>query len=282
MNDLSLLIQGTLVLSAPLILAAIGGFFSERSGVINIALEGKMLISTVTVWLVAISSGNAAVGVAAGVGAAILMSLLHWLLTQKFKVDPIVSGMALNAIAFGSANFLDKKFTDPGQSGFPKIPSYLFWGFALILPILVWLYVRSTRGGLRLLAVGSDPDKARQMGVFPQRIRAMSLLMTGVCCGLAGALIVSNAGSYTDNMTAGRGFIALAALIIGGWRPLPALAACIVFGMFQQMQIQLQGTKLLGIEFPRELWLCLPYIATIIALAGLLGKNRTPAGLGKP
>jgi simple sugar transport system permease protein len=282
MGDLQLLLQGTLVLAAPLILAAIGGFFSERSGVINIALEGKMLIATVTVWLVAIASGNAVIGVAAGVGAATLFSLLHWLLTQKFKVDPIVSGMAINAIAFGGANFLDKKFTNPDQSGFPKLPTYLYWGFALVLPFVVWVYVRRTRGGLRLLAVGSDPDKARQMGVFPHRIRWASLVATGVCCGLAGALIVTNVGSYTDNMTAGRGFIALAALIIGGWRPLPVLVACIGFGMFQQLQIQLQGSNLFGLDIPRELWLCLPYVVTIVALAGLLGKNRTPSGLGKP
>lgn len=282
MGEFQLLLNGTLVLAAPLIFAAIGGFFSERSGVINIALEGKMLISAVTVYLVAIATGSAVVGVAGGVAAAVLLSLLHWLLTQKFKIDPIVSGMAINALAFGAANFLDKKFTNPNQSGFPKLPTFLFWGFALLLPFIVWLYVQRTRGGLRLLAVGSDPDKARQMGVFPHRIRCVSLLATGVCCGLAGALIVTNAGSYTDNMTAGRGFIALAALIIGGWRPLPSLIACIAFGMFQQLQIQLQGTKLLGLELPRELWLCLPYVVTIVALAGLLGKNRTPSGLGKP
>lgn len=282
MNDLTLLLQGTLVLSAPLVLAAMGGFFSERSGVINIALEGKMLIATITVFLVSIASGSAFVGAAAGIGAAVLLSLLHWLLTQKYKTDPIVSGMAINAIAFGAANFLDKRFTDPSQSGFPKLPSAVYWGFALVLPILAWLYATRTRGGLRLLAVGSDPDKARQMGVFPQRIRFACLLATGVFCGIAGALIVSNAGSYTDNMTAGRGFIALAALIIGGWRPLPAFAACLAFGLFQQLQIQLQGTAVFGVELPRELWLSLPYLATLIALAGLLGKNRTPAGLGKP
>lgn len=282
MNDLRLLLEGTVILGTPLILAAIGGYFSERSGVINIALEGKMLIATITVWLVTIATGQPVVGVAAGIGASVLFSMFHWLLTQRYSLDPIVSGMAINAIAFGAANFLDKRFTDPDQAGFPKLPLMAFWVFALVLPFLVWLYVRHTRGGLRLLAVGSDPDKARQMGVFPQRTRLMALVATGALCGLAGALIVSNAGSYVDNMTAGRGFIALAALILGGWRPLPTLVACIAFGFFYQLQIQLQGTQVLGISAPRELWLCLPYIATLVALAGLLGRNRTPAGLGKP
>lgn len=282
MTELRLLIEGTIILGAPLILAAIGGYFSERSGVINIGLEGKMLIATIVVWLVTIASGSPVVGVAAGIGASVLFSIFHWVLTQRYSIDPIVSGMAINAIAFGAANFLDKKFTNPDQATFPKLPLEFFWGFALILPVLVWWYVRKTKGGLRMLAVGSDPDKARQMGVFPQRIRLVSLVATGVLCGLAGALIVSNAGSYVDNMTAGRGFIALAALILGGWRPLPTLLACIAFGFFYQLQIQLQGVSLMGIEAPRELWLCLPYLATLIALAGLLGRNRTPAGLGKP
>ena len=282
MNNVVLLLQGTLVLGAPLILAAIGGYFSERSGVINIALEGKMLIATITVWLVGIASGSALIGLAAGIGAAVLFSVLHWLLTQKYKMDPIVSGMAINAMAFGASSFLDKKFTNPDQTGFPKLETYVFWALALIVPIVAWMYTSWTKGGLRLLAVGSDPDKARQMGVFPHRVRFLGLLATGLCTGLAGALIVTNAGSYTDNMTAGRGFIALAALIIGGWRPIRTLVACLVFGMFQQLQIQLQGVQMLGFEMPREVWLCLPYFVTIVALAGFLGKNRTPAGLGKP
>lgn len=282
MDALVLLLQGTVVLGAPLILAAIGGYFSERSGVINIALEGKMLMATITVFLVAIATGSAVVGIAAGLGAGIALSVAHWLLTQKYKLDPIVSGMAINAFAFGASSFLDKKFTNPDQTGFPRLPTAVFWVLAFVVPIAAYVFTHRTRGGLRLLAVGSDPDKARQMGVFPQRVRLLSLIATGACTGLAGALIVTNAGGYTDNMTAGRGFIALAALIIGGWRPLPTLAACLGFGMFQQLQIQLQGVKLLGVEAPREIWLCLPYLVTIIALAGLLGKTRTPSGLGKP
>lgn len=276
------LVMGTLVLSAPLILAAMGGLASERSGIINIGLEGKMLMSSVVVWLVAVATQSAAIGVAAGVGAAILLSLLHWLLTQKYAIDHIVSGMAINAIAFGGSNFLDKRFTDPKQVDFPRLPLAVFWVFALVLPILIWLYLKKTRGGLRLLAVGNDPDKARQMGVSPGSIRFVSLIATGIFCGLAGALFVTNTGSFNDGMTSGKGFIALAALIIGGWRPLPALAACIFFGMLQQLQILYQNVPIGGIEIPGWLWLSLPYAVTIVVLAGFLGKDRTPAGLGKP
>lgn len=276
------LVMGTLVLSAPLIFAAMGGLASERSGVINIGLEGKMLMSAVMVWLVAVGTHNAVLGVLAGIGAATLLSLLHWLLTQKFAIDHIVSGMAINAIAFGGSNFLDKKFTNPSQVDFPRLPLAAYWVMGLLVPALIWLYLRKTRGGLRLLAVGNDPDKARQMGVNPTAIRFVSLISTGVFCGLAGSLIVSNAGSFNDGMTAGKGFIALAALIIGGWRPLPALAACVFFGMLQQLQIQLQNQPIAGIEVPGWVWLSLPYAATIIVLAGFLGRDRTPSGLGKP
>jgi len=276
------LVMGTLVLSAPLILAAMGGLASERSGVINIGLEGKMLISSVVVWLVAVSTKNAALGLAAGVGAAILLSLLHWLLTQKYAVDHIVSGMAINAIAFGGSNFLDKRFTDPKQVDFPRLPTQAYWIFAIVIPFLIWIYLKKTRGGLRLLAVGNDPDKSRQMGVSPVAIRFVSLIATGIFCGLAGALIVSNTGSFNDGMTAGKGFIALAALIIGGWRPLPALGACVFFGMLQQLQIQYQNVPIVGVEIPNWVWLSLPYAVTIVVLAGFLGKDRTPAGLGKP
>jgi general nucleoside transport system permease protein len=278
---ISTLIMGTLVLSAPLILAAMGGLASERSGIINIALEGKMLIAAVAVWLVSVGTHNALLGLGAGILAASILSLLHWLLTQKFAIDHIVSGMAVNAVAFGGSNFLDKKFTNPSQVDFPRLPLAAYWVFGLLLPVLIWLYLKRTRGGLRLLAVGNDPDKARQMGVSPSSIRLVSLLATGLFCGIAGSLIVSNAGSFNDGMTAGRGFIALAALIIGGWRPLPALAACIFFGMLQQLQIQLQNVPIAGIEIPGWVWLSLPYAATIIVLAGFLGKDRTPAGLGK-
>jgi general nucleoside transport system permease protein len=282
MNDLQILLLGSLSLGAPLILAAMGGYTSERGGVINIALEGKMLAGAAVFALIAQKSGSAVAGVAAAIAAAALMSLLHWMLTQSYRIDHIVSGMAINAIAFGGTNFLDKKFTDTSAAKPPLLPIEIYYAVALLLPFALALYARRTRGGLRLLAVGSDPGKARQMGVFPKRIRLVGLLATGVFCGIAGSLLVTTAGYFTDGMTAGKGFIALAALIIGGWRPIPAMLAALAFGLFQGLQIRYQGEPFLGMHVPRELWLSLPYIVTVIALAGFLGKSRAPAGLGKP
>lgn len=276
------LLMGTLVLSAPLAFAAMGGLASERSGVINIGLEGKMLIATVVVAMVSFATKSPVMGLLAGMGASVALSLVHWLLTQKYAIDHVVSGMAINAIAFGAANFLDKKFKVADQVEFPRLPLPVYWVFGLLLPVAIWFYLRQTRGGLRLLAVGNDPDKARQMGVSPSAIRFLALVGTGVFCGLAGALIVTNSGSYNDGMTAGRGFIALAALIVGGWRPLPTLIACLFFAMLTQLKIQLQNVPIAGVHVPDWIWHSLPYAATIVVLAGFLGRDRTPAGLGKP
>lgn len=275
------LIYLTIALSTPLILAAMGGFTSERSGVINIGLEGMMLMSCCVTALVSATHGPY-VGALAGVLSAIVMSLLHWLITQYYRVDHVISGMAVNAIAAGGTNFLFGKFADPSASTVPGLPTVWFKVAAFALPFLLWLYVRRFRGGLRLMAVGSDPDKARLMGVRPVLVRFAALTATGVFTGLGGAMLVADTGVFTDNMTAGRGYIALAALILGGWRPAPAFLACVAFGFFSALRLQLQGTRLAGAEIPTEVWAALPYLVTVVALAGFLGRSRTPAGLGKP
>ncbi len=285
----------TIFVAAPYILAALGGLASERSGVINLGLEGKMLMSACTTAIVAGSTGNAYIGVGAGVGAAILLSLLHWLLTQKFSIDHVVSGMSINLLAMGASNFLYGAFANRDSGSIPVLPTLtldlgsagkftvsLYLLLAFILPWAAFSYIKRTRAGLRLFAVGNDPDKARLMGVRPLRVRLVALAVTGVLTGLAGALIVSNVGRFSDNMTAGRGYIALAALILGGWKPIPTFAACIGFALFEAVQIQLQGTELLGAKIPSEAWQALPYLVTIIALACLWGKGRAPQGLGKP
>ena len=272
----------TLALSTPLILAAMGGYTSERSGVINIGLEGMMLSAACVAALTGARFG-AVPAVIAAIAVATGLSLLHWLATQKYRIDHVVSGMVVNALAAGGSDFFFKKFTDPTRDGaIPSLPANVFQTLAVILPLLIAVYVLKTRGGLRLLAVGNDPEKSRLMGVDPLWVRFGGLLATGVFTGLGGAYLVANTGNFTDNMTAGRGYIALAALILGGWRPLPTLAACVVFGFFTALNLQLQGTRPFGLEIPNQAWSALPYLVTIIALAGLLGKNRTPAGLGKP
>jgi simple sugar transport system permease protein len=288
-------ILSALTLAAPLILAALGGLVSERSGIINLALEGKMLTAACVTALASAATNNAYLGVACGVGSAIAMSLLHWLLTQKLSIDHIISGMAINALALGGTNFLDRAFTDNDrQTPIPVLPTAavdlgavgrfqisIFLVLAILLPIFMHIYIRRTRVGLRLMAVGSDPDKARLMGVRPLRVRLVALICTGVLTGLGGALIFSHVGRFTNDMTAGRGYIALAALILGGWRAIPAMVACSAFALFEAIQIQLQGTNLFGAKIPSEAWQALPYIATVIALAGFLGRSRAPKGLGK-
>lgn len=277
------LLVGALIYGAPLILATMGGYCSERGGVINIGLEGKMLIGAAVTALVAAATENAYLGLCAGIGSAVLLSWFHWLLTQTYQIDHIVSGMAINAIAIGSSNFLDKQFTDPDRAhGIPTLPLNSFYVAALLAPLALAWFTHRTSGGLRLLAVGSDPSKSRQMGVKPLMVRFYGLTATGVLCGLSGALIFSNSKWFTDGMTAGRGFIALAALILGGWRPIPAAIACVVFGFFDSMQIIFQGTRIGGVVVPSEFWSSLPYVITVVALAGFLGKSRVPTGLGKP
>jgi len=290
------LLISTLTFAAPLVLAALGGYVSERSGVINIGLEGKMLMAACVTALTAVAFNNPWAGAACGIGSAVLLSLLHWLLTQKFAFDHIISGMAINALAMGGTNFLDRAFTDTSRTdGAPILPSLtihlggsgafqisIYLVLAFVLPGMIAYYVQRSRAGLRLLAVGNDPEKARLMGVRPLRVRFLAQIATGVLTGLAGAMILSNVTRFTNEMTAGRGYIALAALIIGGWRPIQAALACLAFGLFDAIQLQLQGTNIMGAKIPSEAWSALPYLVTVIALAGFLGRSRAPLGLGKP
>jgi simple sugar transport system permease protein len=276
------LAANTVALSAPLILAAVGGYFSERGGVVNIALEGKMLVAACVTALATVAFNNGFIGLACGIASSLALSFVHWLMTQSFRTDAVVSGMAINVIALGATNFLDEKYVDPDRSlRAPFLPLNAYYAFAFVVPLIAWAYARWTRGGLRLQAAGSDPDKARQMGVNPALVRLRGLAFSGLLCGVAGAAIVSNAGQFVQEMTAGRGFIALAALILGGWRPIPAALACVGFGFCSALEIVWQGSVVFGARIPPEAWTALPYFVTILALAGFAAKTRSPAGMGK-
>ncbi len=267
--------------SGPVALAAMGGFASERGGVINIALEGKMLSAACAAFVLSVVWQNPVLSLAGAIATAILLSLLHWLLTQKYRLDHIISGMAINAIALGATNYFDTQYAGRVSGELPVIPLPYFWVAAYTLPFLVYLYSRYTRGGLRLSATGDDPDKSRLVGIEPLKVRFFALIATGVFTGIAGTALFSSAGQFTEGMTAGKGFIALAALIVGGWKPIPTVAACLAFGFFQALQLQLQGTKIFGPDIPAEVFSSLPYIVTVIALAGFLGQTRPPSSLGK-
>lgn len=268
-------------LAAPLILAAMGGYTSERCGVINIALEGKMLTAACVAAVVTQAFGPF-VGLVTALVAAILLSLLHWLATQHYGIDHVISGMAVNAFALGGTDFAYKKWGASGSdTALGHFPTAAFYLIAIVSPFLLWAFTKYARSGWRMVAVGSDPDKSRLAGIEPLRVRLLGLIATGVFTGLAGTLLFSELGGFSENMTAGKGYIALAALILGGWRPLPAMAAAVVFGFFSAVQLSLQGTALLGATIPSQAWSALPYLVTIVAMAGFIGKNRTPGGLGK-
>jgi simple sugar transport system permease protein len=267
--------------SAPLIYATMAGYASERSGVINIGLEGKMLFASFL--CAAISPRMGAIpGLLAAIMGATVLSIIHWVLTQKFRMDSIISGMAINLFAAGSSSFLKFQFTT-GQimRDDQKIPLNLFYITALLAPLALYWVANRTRFGVRLRSSGSDPDRTRMAGINPERVRFLSLLLTGLGCGIAGALLASETNQFSDNMTAGRGFIALAALILGGWRPIQSGLACLAFGAATAVQIKMTGQTVGGIEIPSEAWKSLPYLVTIIALSGFVGKSKAPSGLGK-
>ena len=274
-------IQTAMILSAPLILASMGGLTSERSGVMNIALEGKMLASACVTFIVSVATGNAFFGILAGIGASIVLSLLHAVLTQAYRVDHIVSGMAINALSIGGTKFLAEKYGATKSGGFMTIAVWYYVVIGVMIVASLALFLARFRGGLRLFAVGNDPEKCRQNGVEPVPIRFRALVTTGVCCGLGGALIVTNAGQFNDGMTAGKGFIALAALILGGWRPLPTLVACLAFGFIEALQLLFQGGSAMGAHVPSEVYTAFPYVATLVALTLMRSSSNVPKGLGQ-
>ncbi len=276
----SFLLQ-VVTMSAPLLLLAMAGYASERSGVINIGLEGKMLTACFVCAAFAPQFG-AIGGVVMAILAGIVISMLHWTLTQVYRIDHIVSGMAINLLASGGTGFLEASgFAKNTLTEAQRLPLWFYYAVALLAPFLLFWAANHTRFGLQHKSVGSDPSKARLLGINPQRIRLLALTLTGVFSGLAGSLLVSETSTFTKDMTAGRGYIALAALILGGWRPIPAALSCLLFGLATAVQIQLSGKPMFGMQIPSEIWKMLPYIVTLLALAGLLGRNRTPAGLGK-
>lgn len=281
-NTAVLLAVSTLSLSAPLILVSLGGLTSERSGVINIALEGKMLTAACCGAVAGLMTGNAFAALAGAIFAGILMSLLHHWLTQSFRMDHIISGMGVNALAIGLTRVMVETMpVFKTTNSVPTLPSWFFVSLAFVCAVGCAFYLKKTKGGLHLFAVGSDPDKSRQMGLDPVRVRFLSLIATGVFCGFAGMLIVGNAGSFSKEMTSGRGFIALAALILGGWRPIPALLACLLFGFVSSLQLVLQGSGSVFSQIPPEFFQAMPYVVTLAAIAVMMQSNKAPAGLGK-
>src|SRR5215208_3941806 len=282
------LLYSAIRLSTPLLLAALGGMFSERSGVINIALEGLMLAGAFTAASVTWYVGSPWVGLLAAIAAGAAVAGVHAVACIRYRADQVVSGTAINILLTGvpallsGAFFLSSGSTPqvPREDLIPLTPVVV----AFLLVPLSYYVLYYTPFGLRLRAVGENPEAADAAGVSVKRMRYTAVLLSGALAGVGGAyLSIGQSSLFTRNMSAGRGFIALAALIFGKWRPVQTMLACLLFGFTEAVAIQLQGVPLFGgEEIPTQFVQIIPYVLTIVVLAGFIGTSRAPRALGIP
>jgi ABC-type uncharacterized transport system permease subunit len=277
------LLYSAVRLSTPLLLAALGGLFAERSGVLNIALEGLMLAGAFTAAVVTYFAGSPWVGLLAAIGAGVVVALLHAVASIRYRADQVVSGMAINLLFLGipallSGALFGSTGTTPQLGRKQLLPvAPIVLAFALV-PITGYVLNR-TRFGLRLKAVGENPEAADAAGISVARIRYFAVALSGALAAIGGAYLSTGQSSlFARNMTAGRGFIALAALIFGKWRPVQTMLACLLFGFAEALSIQMQGVA----RVPVQLLQIFPYALTIIVLAGFIGHSRAPRALGQP
>ena len=283
------LVMSTLRLATPLVLAALGGLFSERAGVINIALEGIMLAGAFAAAAMTYATGSPWVGLMSGMAAGLLIAAIHAVACIRYRADQVVSGTAINILMFGVPGFLSGAlFLSSGSTPqLPKeqlIPNAPMVLAALLVP-LTWYVLYRTPFGLRLRSVGENPAAADAAGVSVASIRYAGVLLSGVLAGIGGAyLSIGQSSLFTRNMTSGRGFIALAALIFGKWRPVQTMLACLLFGFTEAVSIQMQGVVKLpsGEDIPVQFIQIVPYVLTIVVLAGFIGQSRPPRALGVP
>ena len=274
------LLSSTLRLATPLLLAALGGLYSERSGVINIALEGLMLAGAFTAATVTHYAGNPWIGLLAAIAAGMTVAAIHAVASIHFKADQVVSGTAINILFLGVPALLSGAFFQstgatpqiPRGQLIPNAPIVI----AFLLVPLTWYILNRTSFGLRLRAVGENPEAADTAGVSVNKIRYIAVLLSGALAAIGGAyLSIGQSSLFTRNMTAGRGFIALAALIFGKWRPVQTMLACLLFGFAEAVSIQLQGGSI-----PVQFIQMIPYVLTIVVLVGFIGRARAPRSLG--
>ncbi len=310
-----LLSDSTLRLATPLVLAALAGLFSERSGVVNIALEGKMLGGAFAAAAAAQMTGSALAGLFAAIGFAVFLALVHGFASITNRGDQVVSGMALNIMVaglgptladawFGQAGRIPveaegarfRPITLPFAGEMREVPvigpiyaelvsghNILVYLAFLAVPLVAWVLYRS-RFGLRLRAVGENPEAVDTAGISVAGMRYRALIVAGVLTGIAGAyLAIAQNASFLRDMTAGKGYLALAALIFGKWRPVPALLACLLFAFADAVQARLQGVEvpLVG-TIPTEAIQAIPYLLTILLLAGFVGRAVAPKAIGQP
>ena len=283
------LIASTIRVSIPLVFAAMGGLVSERAGVINIALEGLMLIGAFAAAVGNLSTHSPWIGFAYGILAGVILAAIYGLFVIRLRANQVVAGTAINMLAVGVAPFLNKILYGV-MGATPAIPltDRFQWAaplwLALALVIIAHFWMWYTPSGMWVRFAGEHPQALDSAGVRVNRVRWMAVLCSGALAGLGGAtLSIFLSSSYSRNMTAGRGFMAIAALIFGKWRPIPAAAACLLFGFADALQIRLQGVVLWGTEpIPVQFIQILPYLVTILVLAGVVGQSRAPKALGLP
>ena len=287
---IAFLIQ-TLRIATPYLFAAAGGIISERAGIIALTLEGFMLTGAFCAALGSYYAGSPWVGILAGAAGGILAALLHALATIRYRADQVVVGIAMNLLAVGVTRFFLRLAFD-SSSNSPRIPGFgagrvgtgvlsslanpLVWFGILCMIAVGWMLYR-TPFGLRVRAAGEKPEAVASVGVSVSRVRWLAVALSGASAALAGAYLALDQHQFTDGMTAGRGFIALAAVIFGKWDPKRVTIACLLFAAAETMQIRLQSLQLVPSQFVEMI----PYVLTIVALAGVVGRAVQPAALGR-
>jgi general nucleoside transport system permease protein len=299
--NLAGLLYNTLSDAVPLVLAALSGVLSERAGVVNIAIEGMMLAGACSAAFFASISHSLWIGLVAALISGVLLAYVHGFLSINYKINQIVSGTIINIFATGLTSYISTKFLQvyqnlnnpgvfapipiPGLVDIPIIGTILFNNNILVylmflILIVVQVALFKTRWGLRMRAVGEHPKAADTLGINVIRTRYMAVLLSGAMAGFAGAYFtIGSVGRFDSLMTAGRGFIGLAAVIFGNWTPFGAFGAGLLFGFADSLSSKL---AILGIDIPSSLLLMIPYIATMIVLAGVVGRSLAPAADGVP
>ena len=272
-----------LLISSPIAFASLGGVFSEKSGIVNIALEGIMLVTTFAVVWGALATGSFLGGLLFAIIAGLVMSGLHAVVTVTFKVDQIVSGVAINLLAVGVGRFLSQNiYGQETQSPFNTFVPPDFLGINvmawILIPIaaLVWFILFKTKFGLRLRSVGENPEAADTLGINVILMRYSGVLLSGVMCALAATVLFPS--QWVTGMTGGRGYIALAAMIFGRWHPIGAVAASLLFGYADTFRVMFERQ----IPIPAQFVQMLPYVLAVVVLATFAGKARGPAAAGRP
>ena len=300
-SALAAFLEATVRIATPLGLAAVGETVTERSGVINIGIEGAMLCGALASALAAVATSSTIAGFGAGIAAGVAVAAVFAYFAIRLRADQIVVGTAITLgatgltgavyrAAFGAAGAaLTVPTVTPsnalGLGNIPVIGPMIFhqtpptWILFIVAP-LAWYVLARTQAGLALRASGEAPLAARAAGLRVNRIRFLATLFGGAMAGLAGGtLVLAQAGTFAERMTAGRGFIAIAIVVLGRWNPLGALAAALVFGAASALQYAFQA---LGLDVPYQFFLMAPYVATLLALAGAFGRARAPEALGRP